>query len=476
MTEHPPPKVIIAGAGLGGLFLAILLERARIPYHIYERAAVAKPLGATLSISSHILPVFEQLELLEDLKAISFPYKRIEIYHEDLRPMGGINVSSLARSGYDPHMLHRPDLYNVLLSRVPAEKISLNKKVVDIEQNEQGVTIHTSDGGAYHGDILVGADGAYSAVRDKLFEQMDKEKKLPITDKTGLTAGNVCIAGTTRPLDPTKFPIVKGDHTRFMNFVGRRKAHSWMVMTLPNNRIAYIIQEQLDSKAPKDIAALRQERLSSEAKEKLFKDVYNFPIKPDDNEEVRQGNQPTLGDLLDATEPGLAATILLEEKMFETWYHGRTVLIGDAVHKMHPASGQGCVNAMQDAVVLANCLYEISDGKAPVTAETIAEVFSDYREQRYSHAKVQVEIANLRSRVLGGQKWSEKLLRWLVLHIPRKILAAMSQQEVGYRPQVTFLPRIPNPPTLEVDPQKPSKRYALETGDTHIDEPKDSST
>jgi len=174
-------------------------------------------------------------------------------------------------------------------------------------------------------------------------------------------------------------------------------------MTLPNNRIAYIIQEQLDSKAPKDIAAIRQERLSSEAKEKLFKDVYNFPIKPDDNEEVRQGNQPTLGDLLDATEPGLAATILLEEKMFETWYHGRTVLIGDAVHKMHPASGQGCVNAMQDAVVLANCLYEISDGKAPVTAETIAEVFSDYREQRYSHAKVQVEIANLRSRVLGGQ-------------------------------------------------------------------------
>jgi len=53
--------------------------------------------GATLSISSHILPVFEQLELLDDLKAISFPYKQIEIYHEDLKPMGRINVSSLAR-------------------------------------------------------------------------------------------------------------------------------------------------------------------------------------------------------------------------------------------------------------------------------------------------------------------------------------------------------------------------------------------
>jgi 2-polyprenyl-6-methoxyphenol hydroxylase-like FAD-dependent oxidoreductase len=123
-------------------------------------------------------------------------------------------------------MLHRPDLYNLLLSRVPAEKISLNKKVVDIEQNEQGVTIRTSDGETYHGDILVGADGAYSAVRDKLFEQLDKENKLPATDKTGLTAPNICIAGTTRPLDPERFPIVKHEHTRFMDFIGRDKVHS----------------------------------------------------------------------------------------------------------------------------------------------------------------------------------------------------------------------------------------------------------
>ncbi|KAF9945337.1 hypothetical protein BGZ65_010864 [Modicella reniformis] len=333
------------------------------------------------------------------------------MYHEDLRPMGTIDVSTLASAGYDAHLLHRPDLYKVLLSRIPAENISLNKKVVEIEQDEQGVTIHTSDGKAYRGDILVGADGSYSAVRERLFEQLDKENKLPITDKTGLTAGNICIAGTTRSLDPVKFPIVESDHTRFMNFVGKGKAHSWMVFTLPNNRMAYIIQEQLDSNAAKDITQLRKERLSPEAKEKFLKDVRDFHIKPDDNERnTPQGNnnnnnQPTLGDLLDATEPGLVATILLEEKMFETWYHGRTVLIGDAVHKMHLASGQGCVNAMQDAVVLTNCLYEIYAGKEPLTFERITEAFKDYREQRYSHAKIQIEIANLRSRILGGQVW-----------------------------------------------------------------------
>jgi 2-polyprenyl-6-methoxyphenol hydroxylase-like FAD-dependent oxidoreductase len=166
--------------------------------------------------------------------------------------------------------------------------------------------------------------------------------------------------------------------------------------------MAYIIQENLGEESLKDIAVLRKERLSQEAKEKFIKDVYNFPIKASDNEESQQGKQATLGDLIDATEPGIAATVLLEEKMFETWYHGRTVLIGDAVHKMHPASGQGCVNAMQDAVVLANCLYEISEGKEPLTSATITGAFSDYREQRYGHAKTQVEIAHFLSRFLGG--------------------------------------------------------------------------
>ncbi|KAG0239280.1 hypothetical protein B0O80DRAFT_459841 [Mortierella sp. GBAus27b] len=463
MTLHPPPRVLIAGAGLGSLFLAVLFERAGIPYHIYERAAVAKPLGATLSISAHILPVFEQLGLLDDLKKIAFPYQHIELYRENQSLMGTVNASTLATTGYDPHMLHRPDLYNLLLSRVPAEKISLNKKVVDIEQNEQGVIIRTSDGETYNGDILVGADGAYSAVRDKLFKQLDKEDKLPATDKTGLTAANICIAGTTRSLDPERFPIVKHDHTRFMNFIGRDKVHSWMVFTLPNNRMAYIIQEHLGEESPKDIAALRKERLSQEAKEKFIKDVYNFPIKASDNEESRQGKRATLGDLIDATEPGIAATVLLEEKMFETWHHGRTVLIGDAVHKMHPASGQGCVNAMQDAVVLANCLYEISEGKEPVTSATITRAFSDYREQRYGHAKAQVEIAHFLSRFLGGMTWRERLLRWIILHVPKIMMARRRPREGGYRPQVAFLPRIPDPPTLEVTPQTPSRRYTRET-------------
>ncbi|KAF9915263.1 hypothetical protein BGZ65_000827, partial [Modicella reniformis] len=101
---------------------------------------------AALGLSPNILPAFEQLGLLEELAQIAFPVSCLELYHENLNHIGTIDGSGLkTKTGYDAYIFHRPDLYNVLLSRVPAEKISFNKKIVGVEQNEHGVTIHTSN-------------------------------------------------------------------------------------------------------------------------------------------------------------------------------------------------------------------------------------------------------------------------------------------------------------------------------------------
>lgn len=182
-----------------------------------------------------------------------------------------------------------------------------------------------------------------------------------------------------------------------------------MVVSIPGNRIAYNISEQLDSKAGQDIDGLKKTKLTPEYLHKMSKEVYNFPIM--DGHEHGHGDdhidyerkRPVLGDLIDASEPGIPTMILLEEKLYETWYHDRTVLIGDAAHKMHFSSGQGCVNAFQDAVVLANCLYEISDGREPATQAMITAAFKDYRDQRYSHAKFQVTTGHVMANVLCGQ-------------------------------------------------------------------------
>jgi 2-polyprenyl-6-methoxyphenol hydroxylase-like FAD-dependent oxidoreductase len=79
---------------------------------------------------------------------------------------------------------------------------------------------------------------------------------------------------------------------------------------------------------------------------------------------------------------------------------------------MHPSSGQGCVNAMQDAIVLGNVLYDISDGTKPVTADMITEAFKEYRKQRFPYAKQHVLEANIFAKIVVGkvnEEWEGRI-------------------------------------------------------------------
>ena len=122
-VSEGPPLVLISGAGLAGLFLALLLEKANIPYEIFERAKEVLPLGkkpphlshcrafpkvnygwqlkqflysflqkkkkgSVMSLSCNILPVFEQLGLYDDLMRISYPCYRSTFLTSDLKKIG----------------------------------------------------------------------------------------------------------------------------------------------------------------------------------------------------------------------------------------------------------------------------------------------------------------------------------------------------------------------------------------------------
>ncbi|KAG0217445.1 hypothetical protein BGX31_000246 [Mortierella sp. GBA43] len=411
-----------------------------------------------MGINANILPVFDQLDMIKDLEKIAFPCTTLELYKESLKKIGAIDLSGFKeKAGYYTYIFHRPDFYELLLARIPREKMSFNKKVVWVLQNKEGVMIRTSDNETYHGDILVGADGAYSAVRQNIFKDLAKKGSLPASDSEGFKMGFVCMVGTTKALDPEEYPELKDDRCHFITHIGKDKSHTWVTTTLPNNRISFIIAEQLDEQVAKD-QAFRNSEWSSESNAATIKQVRDFAIK-----HGREGGErKTLGHLIDMTDPGLISKVFLEEKLFETWYHGRTVLIGDACHKMQPSAGQGAVNAMEDAVILANCLYDISGGKEPVTPDTITAAFKDYKQQRYPHAKYQVENSQEMAKLLNGQKLGERLVRSIVYNLPRWIMNHAYLKQAGYRPQVMFLPTIPNPKGLPVVPQKPSKRYLEE--------------
>ncbi|GJJ77373.1 hypothetical protein EMPS_09732 [Entomortierella parvispora] len=92
---QPKKPVIIVGAGLAGLVMAILFERMNIPYQIYERAAKVKPLGALMSLGSNILAVFEQLGIYDELIDISLPMMGMTLYKENMEKIGLYGVEGI---------------------------------------------------------------------------------------------------------------------------------------------------------------------------------------------------------------------------------------------------------------------------------------------------------------------------------------------------------------------------------------------
>ncbi|KAG0354189.1 hypothetical protein BG005_006686 [Podila minutissima] len=106
------------------------------------------------------------------------------------------------------YLISRPELYDILFNSIPRERTLLGKRVLSFTQNQKNVIIDYSDNSSYHGDLLVGADGAYSAVRQNLYKSL-KDKKLPASVDISLPFSSICLVGQTVPLDPEEFPHMK---------------------------------------------------------------------------------------------------------------------------------------------------------------------------------------------------------------------------------------------------------------------------
>ncbi|KAF9428222.1 hypothetical protein BGZ76_002017 [Entomortierella beljakovae] len=443
------PTIIIVGAGLGGLLLGTLLEKINVPYHIFERAAVIRPLGAVMTLGANILPVFEQLGLLDEIVKMSLYCPSIEIYNDQRTRLGNINLSGHeAVSGYGNLMFARPRLYQLLLNQVPAHKINLGKKVLRTEEKDEKVIIHCADGTSFIGDILVGADGAYSGVRQSLFKRISEKGLLPKEDLENLTLGFVSMVGVAECHDLAKYPIMKDDFCHFYKVLAK-DGKGCSVVSIPDGKIGWLLSVQLSEEDAKT-QQFRNSEWGPESNESMlneFADI-NLPWGG-------VGGGTTLGDLFALTPKHLISKVFLEEKLFTTWYHGRTVLLGDACHKMLPAAGQGAVNAMQDAVVLANCIYNM--GKP--TSENITAAFKDYYSQRFERSNDQIKRSGTMSTIMSGQTIKQKVTRHVFLnYLPEWVQQRSFEKTFEYRPQIAWMPLTKNRGTGRVLPQE-CKRF-----------------
>ncbi|KAG0286960.1 hypothetical protein BGZ96_009054 [Linnemannia gamsii] len=437
--KHPNPRVIVVGAGISGLMMGLLLGKAGITYQIFERASHVKALGALMSINANILPVFEQLGLLKEVENISLRNNGSIIFNSQMKEIGQVRVPNyMELTGYDFLVFSRPELYEILLRQVPQDRISFNKRILSMRESIGGTRIYCSDNSIYEGDIVIGADGAYSAVRQNMHKMMETNGAVaPVHDIKDMAMPYMCMVGTTGPMSPHDYPHLKDSMNHLHHVVGA-DIHSWTVITIPRNRFCWSVMVQIKDQNEAKEQRFRNSEWGPEANNSLIDEVKDFPIS----------FGGTLGDIIKATPKDRISKVMLEEKLFETWHYKNVVLIGD-----------GAVNAMQDAVVLANCLYDLTD----LSPESLTAAFEDYRSQRFREAKKQVVNSKMNARVSSGQSLIEKIVRHLVLNfIPASVMARQFSRAAAYRPQVAYLPQVVERGSIKALPNRPSKRVMYE--------------
>ncbi|KAG0210645.1 hypothetical protein BGX28_009071 [Mortierella sp. GBA30] len=497
------PHILIVGGGIGGLTLAILLEHARISYTVLERSTSVRLLGSAIALGPGVLPLFEQIGILEEIEKQSRPVARGMVWSEKLVPIMDLDHrATQKRYGFLTRVISRPTLYQILLSKVPAEKMHMGKKIVSMTQpsmvqeederqkHQYPVSVSCADGSEFYGDIVVGADGAYSAIRQLLYQQIEDDfnsasvsptsqavQPLPASDKEQLSFTSTCLVGQTRPdLDIRKFNFVHGPDCRVGSIIGDNKPFSWSVFSMPDESICWMVTEHLNETLPSPaVSSVISTSRPASPVSQVSTASPPSPVSPTESVSSCDPSSPLssvsdetylssewgphkvemmcnrvgkfpipcgpglmIQDLIENTDKEKISKVMLEEKLFETWSYGRVVLLGDACHKMHPSAGLGAVAAIQDAAVLSDLLFHLPTNASP---QDISNAFQSYREDRYPIALQSYE-ARYQMSHLNEQSWISNFIRKVMNNLPKWIWYRALDRLYEYRPQVSFLSKV----------------------------------
>ncbi|KAG0270961.1 hypothetical protein BGZ95_001311 [Linnemannia exigua] len=407
------PRVLIVGAGLAGLTLGMLLNKADIPFDIYERSTLIKPHGSAMYFNCTTASMFKQCGIYEEFAALGKCVSTVQMCREDrqvdFKMEFGDQEMEFGARGY---IIPRPQMHDLLLRQIPEERLHFGSKVVTIETDDNGVSIHCSDGSVVRGDILVGADGAYSAVRRDLYAKLKESNNLPPPDALPLPFTTICVVAQTWPLTPKEFPDLALEECQFRHFVGTNKMNSWSTFTTAQNTVCWSSILFLDEETTKDNATFRNSEWGQETAAEMCDHIKDFPIISGD-EKI----ELTLKDLMDHTPEGQISKVMLEEKVFHTWYSGRTVLIGDA----NVINGLSSNSYMED----------------------IEYAFKVYKEERLPWVEEAFESSKVH-RTMVGQSFASKVTRFVSKHMPVWMFQHIEARSCRYRPQVSFLPLVEN--------------------------------
>ncbi|MGM0588588.1 MAG: FAD-dependent monooxygenase [Bacteroidota bacterium] len=328
-------KALIIGGGIGGLTTGIALEQIGVETEIYEASLSIQPVGAGIWMAPNAMQVFDRLGFADQVMAQGMPLDRIEItdqYLETIQRMDQLRIKQ--EFGFTVTSIARHRLLDVLLNSYPGT-VHLDKRLESYDQEADEVYAHFADGSSAHGDLLIGADGIHSTVRDQLTE-----------DSATRYSGQTCwrgIAEISLSDQLAQSCIEAWGHAYRLGFsvISEREVY-W-----------FAVAKATQGEQGKDKSELTT----------MFND-YAAPI-------------PEIIAATPATS--IIRNDISDLKPISTWHKNRVCMIGDAAHAATPNLGQGGAQAVEDAWVLSQLM---SSGLSP---QSTFQQFEQARREKVQH-------------------------------------------------------------------------------------------
>jgi salicylate hydroxylase len=316
-----PLHALVIGAGIGGTSAAIALGRAGLDVSLFEQTMAQREVGAGIQISPNASRLLGRYGLGDAMaRAAVRPSAIVFRRWQDGRVLGREELGDSIENRYGApyYHFHRADLIALLAEAFRPNEIKLGRRLVNVEQDEKGVTAHFQDGTSQRGDLLIGADGIHSQVRERLFGEEKPRFSGQIAYRGLAPAERVAHLGL--PHDVTNW-VGPGGHFvhyyvsagRFLNFVAVSEEATWT-------------REQWSDRGSIFDAAKKYE-----------------------------GWHRQIATILTAVDETFKWALFDRDPLPE-WTQGRVALLGDACHPMLPFMAQGAAQAIEDGATLAACL------------------------------------------------------------------------------------------------------------------------